>query len=150
MRTPWTIAKVQQLKKDGKIVSYVLPKESNKPGGRKVSKHFAKRSKEKDWIGWNLLCFCQERGLVHQEEYIFHGTRKWKIDYYIEWEAQGKAIRVGIEYEGIVSDKSRHTSIKGYTGDTDKYREAAKMGITILRYTALNYRTMLTDLAELK
>lgn len=140
----WTIQKIAQLKKDGKIVAYTLPKESNKPGGRKVARHFTKRSKEKDWIGWNLLCFCQERGLVHEEDYRFHTERKWEFDWAIP------AMMTAIEYEGLFSDKSRHTTAKGYTGDAQKYNAAASLGWRVLRFTALNYKELLTELNKTK
>ena len=47
-------------------------------------------------------------------------------------------MKIGIEYEGIMSDQSRHTNIVGYTGDADKYNLAANMGWVVLRFTAIN------------
>ena len=41
--------------------------------------------------------------------------------------------KIAIEYEGIVADKSRHTNIKGYTEDSNKYNEAQKLGWKVLR-----------------
>jgi len=70
-------------------------------------------------------------------EYKFHPDRRWKFDYY-----DPKTNRA-YEYEGIFSMKSRHTSLRGYTADTEKYNEAANMGIMVFRFTALNYKSVL-------
>lgn len=42
-----------------------------------------------------------------------------------------------IEYEGLptANSKSRHTSIKGYAKDVEKYRLASILGYRLLRYT---------------
>lgn len=74
------------------------------------------------------------------EEYRFHPVRRWRFDYAIP------LLKIAIEYEGIISRKSRHTSITGYTKDAEKYNEAAKMGWKVLRYTALNYKDLHRDL----
>lgn len=82
-------------------------------------------------------------GLDYQTEHTFHPTRKWRFDFAIP------SRKIAIEYEGIVADKSRHTNIKGYTEDSNKYNEAQKLGWKVLRYTALNYKNMTNDLMEL-
>lgn len=74
------------------------------------------------------------------EELRFHPVRRWRFDWAIP------QMKVAIEYEGIISAKSRHTTIKGFTGDTEKYNEAAKLGWKVLRYTALNYKNLKEDL----
>ena len=75
-----------------------------------------------------------ERGLRFIKEYRFHYVRRFRLDYFIP------ALQIGIEYEGIVSRKSRHTTITGYTNDCTKYNLAQMNGIIVLRYTALNYK----------
>ncbi len=49
-----------------------------------------------------------------------------------------------IEYEGIIrqktAQKSRHTTITGYSKDCEKYNLAAMNGYRVFRYTALNYK----------
>lgn len=139
MKTIWTIAHIEKLKKEGKIVGYEEPKKPL-PGGRKVGKHFKKRSKAKDFIGWNLLVWCQERGLVHEEEYVFAPPRKFAFDYAIE------ALKLAIEYEGLMSEKSGHTTVTGYTKDTEKYNLAQALGWKVIRFTALNYESLITEL----
>jgi len=45
-----------------------------------------------------------------------------------------------------MSEKSRHTSISGYTKDTEKYNLAGSCGWQVRRFTALNYKDLLTEL----
>ena len=47
------------------------------------------------------------------------------------------------------SEKSRHTTITGYTEDANKYNEAQKLGWKVLRYTAINYKNITQDLKEI-
>lgn len=54
--------------------------------------------------------------------------------------------KIAVEYEGIVTSKSRHTTLKGYTGDCEKYNSAMKLGWKVFRYTALNYKDVTKDL----
>lgn len=140
MSRPWTIARIRKLMKDKKIVAYTLSKENNKAKGRKVGKHFAKRSKEKDWIGWNLLCWTMEKCVGLEEEYRFDPQRKWEFDWAIP------SIKIAIEYEGLFSEKSRHTTVTGYSGDAQKYNAAIGLGWKVLRFTALDYRQLITEL----
>lgn len=140
MRQNWTIQRIEQLKAAGKIRDYKAPIRKPAAGGRKVGKCFPKRSKEKDWIGWNLLAWCSERGLVYEEEYRFDTVKKYRADYAIP------ALKILIEYEGLFSEKSGHTTAKGYTKDTNKYNLAAANGWTVLRFTALNYKELITEL----
>ena len=127
---------------------FAKPKKSkpgeSKIGGRKVVKHFATKSEEKNWIDLLLLSFCQQRGLDLYEEYRFCEDRKWRFDWCVP------ALKLAIEYEGLMSEKSRHTTKKGFTGDTDKYNAAAQEGWRVLRFTALNYSTLLKQLQQLK
>jgi hypothetical protein len=138
----WNEQRVRELKGSGKIRDYHIPK-TEKVDGKMVAKHFQKRSKEKDWIGWNLLYWCNERCFGLREEFRFAEPRRWKFDWAIE------CIKVAVEYEGLFSEKSRHTTAKGFTGDTDKYNHAQALGWKVIRLTALNYKTMLQELNKL-
>ncbi len=59
-----------------------------------------------------------------------------------------------IEYEGIIAPQqntapfTRHTTIKGYTKDTEKYNTMTKLGYRCLRYTAKNVGDVVGDLEE--
>lgn len=139
----WTEERVRDLKRQNRIRGYEVKSDKKTPSGRIVAKHFKKRSKEKDWMAWNLFAWCNEKAVLLKEEYRFDlNGRRWRFDWCIE------AIRVGIEYNGIMSERSRHTSIKGYNGDMQKITAASKQGWTILQYTPLNYRDIIKDLDE--
>lgn len=101
------------------------------------------RSKEKLWLAFHLQVWCKSKGFTLQAEYRF-SDRRFRADWFV------KELSVLIEYEGILSAKSRHTSVTGFTKDSEKYNLAAVMGFKVLRYTALNYRTVITDLEKLK
>ena len=79
-------------------------------------------------------------GLPYKKEHIFHDTRKWRFDFCLTEH------KIAIEYEGVISENSRHTTIGGFMEDCLKYREALKLGWRVLRYTAKDYKQMSTDL----
>ncbi len=110
----WTEKKLQQLKKSGMIKGYQSV-HSKQQSVRAVK--IEKRSKEKGWISWNLKIWCDEKGLTLKEEHRFDQERKWRFD----WVITEKMI--AIEYEGLNSAKSRHTTKKGYTGENLIYSE---------------------------
>lgn len=95
------------------------------------------------WTWGQLVAWSLENGIEVVKEHRFHPERKWRFDFFI------KALNCGIEYEGIFSEKSRHTSKMGFSGDVEKYREAAAMGITVFRYTAKDYKNVLKDINKL-
>jgi len=71
----------------------------------------------------------QHRGWVR--EHRFHDKRRWRFDFaHLE-------LKLAIEVEGLCAEwqKSRHTTIKGYIADCEKYNAAALLGWTVLRYT---------------
>ena len=74
------------------------------------------------------------------EEYRFCAGRRFRSDFAFPEK------KLLVEYEGINSAKSRHTTITGYTKDTEKYNLAAVLGYRVLRYTALNFRNVWKDL----
>lgn len=77
------------------------------------------------------------------EEYKFCPKRKFRLDLYLS------DLNVGIEYEGLMSEKSRHTTIEGYSKDAEKYNLATCLGIKVLRYTALNFNQFEDDLNKI-
>lgn len=81
--------------------------------------------------------------IEYEEEFQFTKTRKWRFDFAIPDRM------IAIEYEGIFSGKSRHTTKTGYEGDTEKYNTASMLGWTILRYTANTYKNVVNDLWNL-
>lgn len=144
MPTTFTIQHLEQLQAAGKIRGFVtnqveVKKKSKQ--GKVVAKHFKRKSQALDWLGWNLLIWCQERCLQLYEEFRFDANRKWRFD----WAIPDK--KIAVEFEGgVFEKKGGHTTAKGYTKDTEKYNRAAQLGWIVLRYTALNYKNIIDDL----
>lgn len=118
-------------------------KHKKETGGRIVAKHFPRASKEKDWIAWNILYWCNQHAVTLSEEYKFHAERKFRFDWAIP------SLKIAVEYEGLNSEKSGHTSKQGYTKDTDKYYLAQKDGWMLIRLTFMNYKELIKRLNEL-
>jgi hypothetical protein len=77
-----------------------------------------------------------------EQEYRFHPTRRWRFDF--AWPDH----KVAIEWEGIVSIKSGHTTLKGYTSNCEKYNEATLLGWSVYRFTALHQKTYVIELLQ--
>lgn len=103
-----------------------------------------KISIEKETIKKVLWVFRHENKIPeYVEELKFHPTRRFRFDWAIpEW-------KLAIEYEGLMSKKSGHTTISGYTSDCTKYNEAQMLGWRVLRYTAKNYNDIASDLKKI-
>lgn len=101
------------------------------------------KSKQGDKAKAEMELMLKLSGLKYETELVFHPTRKWRFDFAIP------GLMVGIEFEGIMSEKSRHTTVTGFSGDCTKYNEAAKLGWKVLRYTVLTYKNMSTDINEI-
>ena len=86
---------------------------------------------------------CKEHGLKYETEYKFHHKRKFRFDMAITEK------KIAIEYEGIHSEKSRHTTIAGYNRDSEKYNLAATEGWRVLRYTSSTINNAGADLLKL-
>lgn len=138
-----TLKDLRSMQSAGKIRGFSEPvKTVNQSHQSKiVAKHFAKKSKEKDWLGWNLLHWANENCLILHEEFRFDKNgRKWRFDWCVP------AIKVAVEYNGIFSEKSRHTTATGYTGDMDKLNAAQAAGWRVVQLTPLNYKNVRTEL----
>lgn len=82
-------------------------------------------------------------GLTYVKELKFSEKRRFRFDFAIPY------YKIAIEYDGIVSSKSRHTSITGFSRDCEKTNLATIEGWKTLRYTALNYGNLEQDLKNL-
>jgi hypothetical protein len=101
----WSSKDFNKLLAAGKIKSWKENKRSDpKPSGRIVAKVFKKRSKEKEDMEGVLLAWCNANGCKLNGEYYFAKPRKFRFD----WAIPDKM--VAIEYEGLFSKKSRHTT----------------------------------------
>jgi len=68
---------------------------------------------------------------IPEYEYKFHPTRRWRFDYYFIDH------RVAIEIEGGTWKYGRHNRASSFWKDQEKYNEAVKMGIIILKYPSV-------------
>ncbi len=99
----------------------------------------AKQSSNVDFM-CTVLKAC---GIEYTTEFKFDSIRIFRFDIAIP------NIKVAIEYEGINSKKSGHTTMTGYTKDCEKYNLAQVQGWRVLRYTALNYNDFYKDLVKI-
>ena len=106
-----------------------------------------KPSREKD----HIESVFKKLGLKVIPEYAFVPGRRFKSDWFIP------SKNILIEYEGLIfannkkgsSGISRHTSIRGFSRDMEKYNFCTKLGYRLLRYSAINYKNIEQDLKEL-
>jgi len=150
MSQRFTIEQLDKLKKDGFIRDYSLNKPLSSKTGKIVAKHFKRKNQAKNWLSLNLFAFCQERALILMEEYRFCLDRKFRSDWAIlDTLAQSETkVLCLIEYEGLFSPKSGHTSIRGIHRDIEKYELAQKLGLKVIRLTALNYKELFRKLND--
>jgi len=64
-----------------------------------------------------------------EREYMFHGERKWRLDF--AWPDQ----RIAVEIEGGLHSGGRHTRAKGYQEDITKYNEAVAAHWAVFRFS---------------
>ena len=64
-----------------------------------------------------------------EQEFKFHPSRKWRADFHLK----GKKILV--EVEGGIWSNGRHTRVKGYLGDLEKYNAATMMDYQVIRFS---------------
>lgn len=110
-------------------------------------------------IHWDLKYYCEEKGLLMIPELKFYKKRKFRFDFAIMkgiTEIQARNFQYGkeniicaIEYDGLNSEKSGHTTLTGFTSDTEKINLAISEGWRVLRYTVLNYQNVLQDIEKL-
>jgi len=144
---------LKQKLKEGKIRGYTVLQKSKKTFSKTPGKHpnrvkkvdsVKRRGVEKQWM-YDQLCWFILFNDGHEkikEEHQFHKTRLWKFDFALI------SKKIAIEYEGLMSEKSRHTTVTGFTGDADKYNAAQADGWIVLRYTVLNYKNVIQEFKE--
>lgn len=118
---------IENLQKPAKKVKHVIP---------------GQPCKQVLWMWNQLVWWSLKEGILVVHEHKFHPDRKWRFDFALPDQ------KIGIEYEGINSKKSRHTTLTGFTGDTEKYNAAQALGWKVIRFTAKNYRQFLNQLEE--
>lgn len=114
--------------------------QNGKKYSKKAAKIIPRPSPQKEWIEQNLQWWCNKHAVSLEREVKFAADRKWRFDWAIP------AHKIAIEYEGIFSIKSGHTTHDGFTKNTDKYNRAAAEGWKVLRFTAVNYKNLVNEL----
>lgn len=136
MKRKWTSADLQGLANKGvSVVGFESAGEKKKYKKRITRSEAPQLLEMKQWL--TIM------GIPFESEYRFTEERKFRFDIAL------KEHKIAFEYEGIVGKFSRHTNIKGYTRDTEKYNMAQSQGWRVFRYTALNYKNFLSDLKTL-
>ena len=133
MSKRWTEKDLQRLATKGVRIKGIAPEKAKK---KKKAKPTAPQLLEmKQWL--TIM------GIPFTSELVFSKKRKFRFDIALEEH------KIAFEYEGVYSKISRHTTMKGYAGDIDKYNLAQIEGWRVFRYTALNYKNFLSDLKTL-
>ncbi len=96
---------------------------------------------KKSNIKESILRQLKDSNLPFTPEHKFSPDRKFRFD----WAIITTHCKIGIEYEGLMSKKSRHTTVTGFSKDTEKYNLAASLGWIVLRYTAMTHQNMMRD-----
>lgn len=76
-------------------------------------------------------------------EHQFDESRKFRFDWAIP------SLKFYFEYDGLQSEKSGHTTLVGFTSDTEKRSLATDLGWMGKNYTILNYKNIVKDLEKL-
>ena len=99
-------------------------------------------SKEVQWIHWQLKYWCLENKIVLEKEFRFSKERKFRFDFALP------EFKIAVEYDGLNSEKSGHTTLTGFTKDTEKINLAISLGWKVLRFTVLNYKQVLQEVQK--
>ncbi len=133
----WTKKDLEKLA--GKVKSVNIPKE---PKNKVIIPK--SEGKEKCHIDNILFSFLLDKEIEkYEKEFQFDEVRKFRFD----WAIPSK--KIAIEFEGLMSEKSRHTTLNGYSNDCIKYNLAQLKGWRVLRYTILNYKNIEVDLKNI-
>lgn len=92
---------------------------------------------------WDLKYYCLEQNITFEKELRFCSNRKFRFDFALP------DYKIAIEYDGLNSHKSGHTTLVGFTKDTEKRKLAIELGWDVLNYTVLNYQNVLQDIIKL-
>lgn len=108
-----------------------------------TSKPQISTKKAPNGLRW-IMNHLKQNNVLFSQELRFDKVRRFRFDLALE------QYKVGIEYEGLMSEKSRHTNVSGYTKDCEKYNLAQSLGWKVYRYTALNYKEFANDLKKIR
>lgn len=138
----WTMGHIEKLQTRGLVLTDLAIVNTDKPKkySQKELRNIPKEEPRPLTEMKQTLKFMQ---VTYVTEYKFSDDRKFRFDIAIPEK------KIAIEYEGLFSDKSRHTSVTGFTMDTEKYNLAIIEGWRVLRYTPMNYKHFFADLNKI-
>lgn len=110
---------------------------------KKIKRKARNDCPEVQYIYWQLKYWCEEKGIRLEKEFKFAKGRKYRADFALPDQM------IIIEYQGLNSAKSGHSTLVGYTQDTERMKIANDLGYRVLYYTVLNYKNILQDLEKL-
>jgi len=114
-----------------------------KPAKKKKSSPLPGQMCEQAQYMWGQLSWWSiHNNIPVVQEHRFHPERKWRFDFALPDQ------KIGIEYDGLISAKSRHTTLTGFTGDTEKINAAQALGWKVIRFTVKNYKNVLKELEK--
>jgi len=126
----------------GRINQQVLA-ELEKPAKKKKGQQLpGQPAPQVAWMWGQLSWWALASGILVVKEHRFHPVRKWRFDFALPDK------KIGIEYEGLNSEKSGHTTLTGYTEDTEKYNQAQALGWKVIRFTVKNYKKVISELEK--
>lgn len=134
----WTIKHIESLKAAGKIRDFVDMK----------AKPISGVVKSKDKISYGKLFIEAHLNSIWKDDKIceLEFAKKKNRKFRFDW--ANEKLMIAVEYEGIYSAKSGHTTHTGYNKDTIKYNLAASLGWVVYRYTAANFKNIINDLTN--
>jgi hypothetical protein len=117
--------------------------EAQKPAKKNKQQLPGQPCQQVQWMWGQLGWWSLTKGIpILKEHYFAKPERMWRFDFALVDQ------KIGIEYEGINSKKSRHTTLTGFTGDTEKYNAAQALGWKVIRFTTKNYKNVLKELEK--
>jgi len=134
----------EQLKKcAAAVLNQDVIAELEKPAKKKEGPQLPKEDPPQvQWMWGQLVGWSLATGIYVKREHRFDEKRHWRFDFALPDK------KIGIEYEGLNSEKSGHTTLKGYTKDTEKYNQAQTLGWKVIRFTVKNYRKVIEVLEQ--
>lgn len=138
MKGRWTIDDLQKLANKGVSIEGINP---SIPPALKAKSTKAFRQRPKALVEMEQILYML--GVKYLTEYQFMEARKYRFDVAIPEHL------IGIEYEGLMSAKSRHTTIQGFSGDCTKYNLAVINGWRVLRYSVVNSKEFIHDIKQI-
>lgn len=140
-----TIQQLQKLKDEGKIKGFTCTKAPVNPIPNTSS---VKKLgwKNKQWMHMLLEGIAKAHDLMLVTEFHFHPTRKFRFDWALT--SKDRKIMIGIEYNGLMSEKSRHTTVVGYSRDMEKLNLAQAAGWKVFQFTTLTYEKLFDTIVD--